>query len=573
MGLTIKTKLILNMAINIAALVIITVIVWIADFNLSDLQTQQVEHGNEAVELAILSHAGETMYEIVATTIINHDYEEHRAEWEKVKKEALEKLDRAEGIVETDSEKKWLKNAEAEIEKFITHYEKEMVPLLLRDDASREKVIELDNELDHYTRVFGENMHKVSEARNEASRQADVEFDDAMSALLVQIGVIGFTLLVSVSFLSMWLISSINAPLAKALAFVNRIAEGDLTTEIDYSSSDEVGKLIASVKEMAKRLNITISEIISGAESISGASEQVSESAQSVSHGSSQQAASLEETTASMEELSSTVEENSKNAKYTEEIALKAAQDATRGGGFVDESVNAMKKIAEKVSFVEEIAYQTNLLALNAAIEAARAGEHGRGFAVVASEVRKLAERSQDSAGEINTYATEGVSIAEKAGNAIGEILPAVKQTAELVIQIVNASEEQLTGIGQVNTAMLQLDGITQDNASSSEEMASIAEELANQAQQMQKLVAFFKVNGRGGTPSSATLQAEKQGSNGSNGRKDKVKKETGETLKKKQMTTGTKKEEINRAKGTDGAKTPASHAPVTINHKDFVSY
>lgn len=315
------------------------------------------------------------------------------------------------------------------------------------------------------------------------------------------------------------------------------------------------------MKSMVKKLSEILGDVRGSVDSIAGASEQVSESAQSLSNGSSQQAASLEETSASLEELSSTVGENSKNAKETERIAIQTAAAAEEGGRHVQNSVIAMKKIAEKVTFVEEIAYQTNLLALNAAIEAARAGEHGRGFAVVASEVRKLAERSQDSAGEINTYAMDGVGIAEKAGIAITEILPAVKQTAELVIQIVNAGQEQLKGIGQVNTAVLQLDRITQGNASSSEEMASIAEELSNQAQQMQKAIGFFNVKKakNGSTASAIDRSVKKETMPGPNGHKDSGEKYTRDTKKEKNSAVGN--------------KVPATHAPVVVNNEDFVSY
>lgn len=330
---------------------------------------------------------------------------------------------------------------------------------------------------------------KIIAIGNESDISDGVHF---LAIAMVAMGIIGIviSILIFNAFISRGL-----RPLGDAIGVANKIASGDLSVEINVNSKDEIGQLLSAMKSMAKKLSEIIGELSNSADSIASASGQTSENAQSVSMGASQQAAGMEETTAAMEELASTVAENSKNAKKTQQIAKETTVAAEEGGQHVQNSVEAMSKIAEKVNFVEEIAYQTNLLALNAAIEAARAGEHGRGFAVVASEVRKLAERSQSSAGEINTYATEGVSIAEKAGIAINEILPAIKETAELVVQIVNASEEQLKGIGLVNNSMIQLDRITQGNASSSEEMASISEELSNQAQQMQRLVGFFKVN------------------------------------------------------------------------------
>jgi methyl-accepting chemotaxis protein len=172
----------------------------------------------------------------------------------------------------------------------------------------------------------------------------------------------------------------------------------------------------------------------------------------------------------------------------------------------VEETVSAMKEIAGKISIIEEIARQTNLLALNAAIEAARAGEHGKGFAVVASEVRKLAERSQTAAGEINKLSASSVGIAEKAGEMLRRMVPDIQRTADLVQEINAASNEQSTGAIQINKAVQQLDQVIQQNASASEEMASMSEELLGQAEQLQSTIAFFSVeNGRGEARSRST--------------------------------------------------------------------
>lgn len=154
-----------------------------------------------------------------------------------------------------------------------------------------------------------------------------------------------------------------------------------------------------------------------------------------------------------------------------------------------------MKQIAEKISIIEDIAYQTNLLALNAAIEAARAGDHGKGFAVVASEVRKLAERSQKSANEISSLAGNSVAIAEKAGNLISQIVPSIRKTADLVQEITAASDEQSSGVSEINKAMGQLDQVSQQNASASEELAAISEEMNAQAEQLKESVLFFKIS------------------------------------------------------------------------------
>jgi methyl-accepting chemotaxis protein len=153
-----------------------------------------------------------------------------------------------------------------------------------------------------------------------------------------------------------------------------------------------------------------------------------------------------------------------------------------------------MREIADKINIIEEIARQTNMLALNAAIEAARAGVHGKGFAVVADAVRKLAERSQAAAAEIGTLSTTSVDIAESAGEMLNKIVPDIRRTAELVQEINAASNEQSTGVSQINLAIQQLDQVIQQNASSSEEMSSTAEELAAQAEQLKDVISFFQI-------------------------------------------------------------------------------
>ncbi|WP_304640045.1 methyl-accepting chemotaxis protein, partial [Pseudomonas sp.] len=176
-------------------------------------------------------------------------------------------------------------------------------------------------------------------------------------------------------------------------------------------------------------------------------------------------------------------------------IAGKAASDAVDGGRAVREVVVAMKQIADKIGIIDDIAYQTNLLALNAAIEAARAGDHGKGFAVVAAEVRKLAERSQIAAQEIGGVASSSVRLAEQAGSLLDEIVPNIQRTSDLVQEITAASQEQSTGAGQINIAMEQMNQITQQNASASEELAATSEEMNAQAAQLLELISYFQLD------------------------------------------------------------------------------
>lgn len=213
--------------------------------------------------------------------------------------------------------------------------------------------------------------------------------------------------------------------------------------------------------------------------------------------------------------MTANIRQNADNAMQAEKISIPAANDAGEGGAAVNETVAAMKQIADKINIVEEIARQTNLLALNAAIEAARAGEHGKGFAVVAAEVRKLAERSQQAAAEINDLSTNSVDVADKAGKLLEVIVPNIQRTSELVQEISAASKEQDAGAEQINRSIQQLDGVIQQNASASEEMASTAEELSSQSELLAEMISFFNVSNtsipqrRIGAPASRSAAVE----------------------------------------------------------------
>lgn len=309
---------------------------------------------------------------------------------------------------------------------------------------------------------------------------------------------------------------SITRPLGIAVAAAGRLAEGDMTVKFDSISKDETGQLLLALQGMVDRLTQTIGEVRSAADSLASASEEVSATSQGLSQASSEQAASVEETSASMEQMTASIQQNTENAKVTDGIATKASKDAVEGGEAVEKTVAAMRNIAAKISIIDDIAYQTNLLALNAAIEAARAGEHGKGFAVVAAEVRKLAERSQVAAREIGEVAGSSVELAEKAGELLATIVPSIKKAADLVQEISAGSEEQSSGVGQINDAMEQLNQLTQQNASSSEELSATAEEMSAQAEQLQDLMSFFKLESQAATgpAKAARAGATQKGSN-----------------------------------------------------------
>jgi methyl-accepting chemotaxis protein len=227
-------------------------------------------------------------------------------------------------------------------------------------------------------------------------------------------------------------------------------------------------------------------------ELVSSGSGELLKAADSLSESSARQASQAEEISSSMEQMDSNVQATTENAQRTESIAGSVAQEAGRSGKTVKQTVSAMRNIAEKITVIEQIARNTNLLALNAAIEAARAGDHGKGFAVVASEVRKLAERSQTAAAEINELAGESVRIAEEAGSDIEAVVPEIQKTSELIQEISVASKEQRAGTRQVSTAVGELDHTIQRNAAQAEQMAGMARSLSEQASRLKDSVAFF---------------------------------------------------------------------------------
>jgi len=284
---------------------------------------------------------------------------------------------------------------------------------------------------------------------------------------------------------------------------LKRVAGGDLTVEGQNDKvhakllerKDEIRDLCLSVDMLTENLRQVLTAVRLAGDNVASGASQIATGSQAISADCAAQATFAEEISSTVEEMSSNITRNSDNASQTDGIAQHVLEESRKGSVAVNETVDAMHSIADKIQIIEEISNQTNRLALNAAIEAARAGDAGRGFAVVASEVRKLAERSQTSAAEIAELSTQSVQVAEQTGAIFEGLVPDIEKTAELIQEIAAAAREEDIGAKQINRAVIELDTTVQKSATSSEEFASLAEEMASQASSLLKTLDYFKLS------------------------------------------------------------------------------
>lgn len=495
----IRTQLFLKNGVVLLMIVILTVVSLNSTNSLIET-SKWVEHTHEVIERANLlgkllvdMETGERGFLLVGEEEYLEPYNTGKKRFEKVMDEAKvlvsdnpEQVTRLEKVDELAAQ--WHEragNIEIAARRRMNEGTGDMNAVLdlLKQNTGKKYMDELRSVLNEIVKVEKTLMTaRTKEAETAAANSVTASVAAASTGFIITMTI------------AIWLVVSITRSLRQANLAIKAVAEGNLTVQIDNTQKDEIGQMLIHLQAMVDKLKDTITFISGATDSITAASEQISASSQQLSDGASEQAASAEEVSSSMEQMAANIQQSTDNATQTERIAAKAADDIKEGSKAVNVTVTSMKDIADKISIIGEIARQTNLLALNAAVEAARAGEHGKGFAVVASEVRRLAERSQQAANEINVLSKSSVSISEKSGSILEDIVPDIQKTSKLVQEISASSVEQNSGARQVNNAIQELNKVIQTNAATAEEMAASSEELAMQAVQLRETISFFHI-------------------------------------------------------------------------------
>jgi methyl-accepting chemotaxis protein len=375
----------------------------------------------------------------------------------------------------------------------------------------------IDNHLRPLAATFSTDLQAVVDYNNKGS--VDGLALSMQSGNAAKLGILlGLGLCIAVSIpVTLFIVRGITGPLGMAVAVMGRVAEGDLTATLDVHSRDEVGQMATALNEALEKIRSTLLDVTASAASATTSSQELAAATDAIASGAQEQAASLEQTAASLEQITAAVRQSADNAKQASQLASGSRDTAERGQDVVVQAITAMSeinaasaKIADIISTIDEIAFQTNLLAVNAAVEAARAGEEGRGFAVVASEVRSLAQRSAGAAKEIKGLIQDslkkverGTELVNKSGETLHGIVGSVKRVTDIVGEIAAAAGEQSSGIEQVNTAMTQMDRVTQCNSAQTEELSSTAQSLSEQSARLMELVSTFVLSKGGREPRS----------------------------------------------------------------------
>jgi methyl-accepting chemotaxis protein len=372
--------------------------------------------------------------------------------------------------------------------------------------------------LSEVTRLFRLYVEASEKLSTYQLKSTEEQYADSQSAYQRSMTLAIVTIVVGIVLAGasgLFLLRAVMQPLDQARSHFHAMAGGNLSNPIEVGRKDEMGEMMEGLQQMQERLAGTVRSVREGSDAIATASSEIAAGNLDLSRRTEQQAANLEETASSLEQLTSTVKQNSDNARQANALAMSASDIAVKGGELVTRVIDTMgsitessDKIADIIGVIDGIAFQTNILALNAAVEAARAGEQGRGFAVVATEVRNLAQRSAAAAKDIKALITDSVekvgsgsALVNEAGATMNEIVTSVRRVTDIISEISSAGREQEIGIEQINTAVAEMDNVTQQNAALVEQAAAASQAMQEQAVKLAEMVAVFQVSGSSTAP------------------------------------------------------------------------
>ncbi|WP_287878481.1 methyl-accepting chemotaxis protein [Aquitalea sp.] len=536
--LKISSRLYILLAIVTTAFTLLLLIANIGMNYLGDLQDAGYKRSQQSNEMLITAKIGPVIYRVIADSIINRNLDESAKDWAEIKAVSEKRLARASELALSPENKKWVEQAQTAYGKLVGLYESRVLPLL-KADADLKLIRPLDDEMDTYVKAIDDALTPFASALTVEADEADKQFDLTRTRIISGSLITALVMLAALMLLSLYVSRSIIRQLGGephyAMQVSRRIASGDLSTRVEVAGASQ-DSLMASIKVMQDQLAQLIRKVLTSSENVSRLAAELAAASSQVSMTASKQSDDTVSVASSIEELTVKIDIVAGNAQEAEQIATESGSRSDLGALQVKDATDEMTRIAQNVSetaqqmatlstqsqqissianVIKEVADQTNLLALNAAIEAARAGEQGRGFAVVADEVRKLAERTTMSAGEIssmissiqsntdqaiatmqlgNQRVTDGVVLADRAGESMQLISDGSKIVVQAVSGISNALREQKSTSNAIAKRVEHIAHMTEETSTVVSQVAANAEQLKAMADELKHAVSGFRV-------------------------------------------------------------------------------